>query len=133
MHKAGTAPRGMTPGKVELFLKRVHYASKALAVLGNVVIVALVLLTVVDVVLRYIFNSPWENTYEFTSFMIASIGAFWIAYTASQGRHVAVDLFTAKFPQRMHAIIRSVNGFLAIVIFGSFSLPVKSRGTPRQL
>jgi TRAP-type C4-dicarboxylate transport system permease small subunit len=106
-------------GRVGLLVKWVHSGSRAVCVVGCVIITAMVLMTVVDVVMRYVFNRPSLYTYEVTVFMMASIASFWIAYTASQERHVSVDMFTQKLPHRAQ---RALDGLTSFISAGLFAL-----------
>ena len=49
--------------------------------------------TVVDVVLRYVFNHPFRGSLEVTEFSMAMIVFLGIAYCGWVGSHVAVDIF----------------------------------------
>jgi TRAP-type C4-dicarboxylate transport system permease small subunit len=56
------------------------------------VIVALMVYTVLDVVLRYVFNAPFSGSLEVTEFAMSLIVFLGIAYCGYLGGHVAVDI-----------------------------------------
>jgi TRAP-type C4-dicarboxylate transport system permease small subunit len=56
------------------------------------ILVLLLLYTVADVVLRYVFNMPFRGSREFTQFMMAVIVFLGLAYCGWTGGHVAVDI-----------------------------------------
>ena len=64
-----------------------------LALAAGVVLLALMLFTVADVVLRYGFNKPFRSVFEYTEFSMALIVFLSIAYAGWTGAHIAVDLF----------------------------------------
>jgi TRAP-type C4-dicarboxylate transport system permease small subunit len=72
---------------------------RLLALAAGVALLLLMVFTVLDVVLRYVFNAPLRSVYEFTEFIMALIVFLGIAYTGWVGGHIAVDLF-AKFLDR---------------------------------
>jgi TRAP-type C4-dicarboxylate transport system permease small subunit len=57
------------------------------------VLIALMAYTVLDVVLRYVFNRPFSGSLEITEFAMAIIVFLGIAYCGFLGGHVAVDIF----------------------------------------
>jgi TRAP-type transport system small permease protein len=63
------------------------------ALAGGWVLMALMIYTVVDVVLRYVFNHPFRGSLEVTEFSMALIVFLGIAYCGWVGSHVAVDIF----------------------------------------
>jgi TRAP-type C4-dicarboxylate transport system permease small subunit len=65
---------------------------RIMALAGGWVIVALMAYTVLDVLLRYVFNHPFSGSYEITEFAMAAIVFLGIAYCGLLGGHVAVDI-----------------------------------------
>ena len=62
------------------------------ALLGGWVLMALMVYTVADVVLRYLFNRPFSGSLEVTEFAMSAIVFLGIAYCGWVGGHVAVDI-----------------------------------------
>lgn len=62
------------------------------ALAGGVVLLALVLFSVADSVLRYWFDSPIRGSTDITQVLLALIVASSIAYGGVSGAHVALDL-----------------------------------------
>ena len=73
--------------------------SEVLYHVAGAAIVAMMLLTCADIVLRY-FGHPVPGTYELVSFLAAIAVSFALAHTFAQGGHVAVTLFTDHMPRR---------------------------------
>jgi TRAP-type transport system small permease protein len=63
-----------------------------LALAAGALILLLTLYTVLDVVMRYVFNAPFRGSLEFTQFMMAAIVFLGLAYCGWTGGHVAVDI-----------------------------------------
>ena len=80
-------------------------------------IVAMMLLTVADVVLR-LFRMPIPGTYEMVGFLGASVIAFSLAYTASEKGHITVDFLVQLFPRKGQAFFDAVNELAGSAFFG---------------
>ena len=65
-----------------------------LAIFSGVVLVALTLLTVADVGLRYLFNSPIFGAHDLMQLGLVIVVFGGLAYAGRSGGHVAVDVFT---------------------------------------
>ena len=65
---------------------------RLLALLAGAVVVLLMVFTVLDVFLRYVFNRPFSSSIEITEFSMAIIVFLGIAYCGLKGGHVAVDI-----------------------------------------
>ena len=77
----------------------------------------MMLLTAMDVLLRYIFNQPISGALELTECMMLIVVAFGIAYCAVQKGHVRVELAIERLPQRTQSIINSFTYLLSIGLF----------------
>jgi TRAP-type C4-dicarboxylate transport system permease small subunit len=80
-------------------------------------IVAMMLLTVADVVLR-LFRMPIPGTYEMVGFLGAAIIAFSLAYTASEKGHITVDVLIQLFPKKGQAFFDALNELIGAAFFG---------------
>jgi TRAP-type C4-dicarboxylate transport system permease small subunit len=65
---------------------------RLMALGGGVVLMMLMGYTVLDVVLRYLFNRPFSGSLEITEFAMSLIVFLGIAYCGFTGGHVAVDI-----------------------------------------
>lgn len=86
--------------------------------LGAIVLMAMVLLVVVDVSLRRLFNSPLPFSFELIGIMLVIVVYCFVAYSTSTGRHVGVDVLTTRFPPKTKTTIDLVMDFLSAVLFG---------------
>jgi len=108
-------------------------ASPAARVLNTIAagfLAAMMILTGVDVFLRYIFNRPVTGSYEMTEFMMPIVIAFGLAYCALEKGHVSVQLVTSKLPERaqvvMHIFANLV--FLAVFILITWQTLLRAKG-----
>ena len=83
------------------------------------VLAAMMFLTAMDVLLRYIFNRPISGAMELTKYMMVTLVGFGLAYCTFVKGLVSVEVVTSRFSPRVQAIINSVTYFLS---FGFFSL-----------
>lgn len=77
------------PGPAVVFVDRM---ARWLALFGGGVLVALMLFTVLDVVLRKLFNAPIYGGNDFAELGLLVVVACTMAYGGRTGAHVAVDL-----------------------------------------
>jgi TRAP-type C4-dicarboxylate transport system permease small subunit len=66
---------------------------RLLALASGVVLLAMMGMTTIDVVLRYVFNHAFEGSREVTEFSMVLIVFLGMAYCGLTGGHIAVDLF----------------------------------------
>ena len=79
-------------------------------------IVAMMLLTCADVILRY-FRRPIPGTYELVCFFGAVAVAFAMAHTSVERGHVAVSIVVQLFPKKIQDLIESITNSLGFVLF----------------
>lgn len=91
---------------------------RLLAYISGVIILLLMVFTVVDVCLRYIFNAPLKSVYEFTEFVMAAIVFLGIAYTGWVGGHIAVDVFAKWLDRPAWRYVTAGLTFIGAVLFG---------------
>jgi TRAP-type C4-dicarboxylate transport system permease small subunit len=103
----------------DILEKTIYPVSRFLHRFAQVVIVLMVILTVTDVCLRYIFNNPITGSYEVTEFMMAVLVFASVGFTMSVKDHVSVDLVVTKLPDRVRALLEAITCLLA---FGLFAL-----------
>jgi TRAP-type C4-dicarboxylate transport system permease small subunit len=73
--------------------------SKALNSVGGTLLILMMLLTVTDVILRYL-KRPITGTFELMSYGGALVAGFAIAQTSLDGGHVQVDMLTEALSER---------------------------------
>jgi len=98
------------------FLRATKGFSNTLNVMGGFLLTLMMLLTVVDVILRYI-GRPLTGTFELMSFAGALVTGFALAQTSLDDAHVNVDMLLQAVSDRKRKIIIVFNRLLGIGIF----------------
>ena len=99
------------------FIERISSGlARKLYWIAGAAIVAMMLLTCTDVVLRY-FRRPIPGTYELVCFLGAVAVAFAMAYTSVEKGHVSVSFVVNLFPRRIQGLIESITNCFGIFLF----------------
>ncbi|MCX8117745.1 MAG: TRAP transporter small permease [Desulfobacterota bacterium] len=85
---------------------------------GLGLLIAMMLLTVVDVIGRKFFDSPITGSYELTEFMLALIVFFSVGYTQIQKGHIAMEALVSRFSSRAQALTDSIVYLISIGLGG---------------
>jgi TRAP-type C4-dicarboxylate transport system permease small subunit len=101
---------------IESISRKLEWLSKKLAYLGAVALLCMMLLTTADVTGRYLFNKPVLGAFELTEFLVLILIFSFLAQAQSNKTHVAVDLFLARFPQKLRLIIGVFNHIVCLVL-----------------
>ena len=81
--------------------KYIQGPTNALALVGGVAIILLMLHVVADVMGRELFRFPLEGTLEIVSFYyMVAVTFFPLAYVCHNEGHISVELFTKNLPRR---------------------------------
>jgi TRAP-type C4-dicarboxylate transport system permease small subunit len=102
---------------IKTIIKKLGSLSSLLGHAGGYILFGMMLLTVCDVIGRYIFNSPITGAYEVTETMMVTIVFFFIAYTQAEKGHIAVDLILIRLPNKIRVIIEVITHVLSLCIF----------------
>jgi len=76
----------------------------------------MMLITAVDVFLRYFFNSPITGSIEITSFTLVLTILLGISYATARRQHVTIDILSSQFPPRVRLVTDSIINLLALVL-----------------
>jgi TRAP-type C4-dicarboxylate transport system permease small subunit len=94
---------------------------RLLALIGGWVIVALMVYTVADVILRYLFNRPFSGSIEVTEFAMAVIVFLGIAWCGWLGGHVAVDILERPLEDPRLRFVPVILTFISGVLFAAIA------------
>ncbi|TPW31049.1 TRAP transporter small permease [Martelella alba] len=87
------------------------------AVCGGLLL-AMVVVTVVDVVGRYLFNAPLPGAFELTQVLLADLVLAGLPITTLRGGHVEVDILASSWSERSARIFGAFGaGVSALVLF----------------
>jgi TRAP-type transport system small permease protein len=90
---------------------------RIIALVSGAIMILLVLVTVTDVVMRYVFNKPLASAWEFTEFSMALIVFLGIAYCGWTGGHIAVDVFSRWLDRPSLRFLPAVLSFIGAALF----------------
>ena len=93
-------------------------ADRALCIASAAIILFMMLLTTLDVVLRYAFNRPLVGVYELQEFMLVGVVFLALAYIQSSNGHIYVDLLSNRFSERGQAVLGVFSHAASLLIFG---------------
>jgi len=95
---------------------------------GGVILVLMMLLTVVDVILRYL-GTPITGTFELMSFAGALVAGLAIAQTSLDGAHVNVDLLTQMLHSQQRDVVLVFTKLIGAGIFALLAWALFLKGT----
>ena len=98
-------------------IKRILFGvgRRGIAVMGTVMIL-LVLMVVVDVSLRRLFNNPLRFSYELIGLALVIIAWSAILYTTGLERHITIDVLISRFPPKVLKWVRAVWDFASALV-----------------
>ena len=112
------APDSKSVGANGNILVRVtHLSVTASAAVAGVVLVALMFMTVADVVGRYFFNSPLNGVFDLTQFAVLIMTFLSFAYCGFRGAHVMIELLYDRIPKGAQFVCRRGANALGAVLF----------------
>ena len=98
------------------FRKSVEKLARALYWVAGASIIAMMLITCADVVLRFL-RRPIPGTYELVCFFGALAVSFAMAHTSLLKGHVAVSVVVELFSIKIQGYIESVTNMLGLILF----------------
>jgi TRAP-type C4-dicarboxylate transport system permease small subunit len=99
------------------FEKWVVWLSRTLDTIAGWSLVAMMMLTVADVILR-LFRRPILGTYEIVGLLGAMVIAFAMPHTTLQRGHVSVEVLVSNLSPSAQSIITLITRILSLVLFG---------------
>lgn len=90
------------------FKRAVFPVSRVVGAVGMSMIVVMTFLTIADIFMRRIFNSPIRGSHEMTELIFAIITFLTLAYCAVKEGHIEVDMLVRKFPKTLQSTIGAI-------------------------
>jgi TRAP-type transport system small permease protein len=84
--------------------------------IGACVLALMMLLTAVDVTMRYIFNRPIIGSFEITEYMMVILVSFGFAYVTLTKGQISVDLLITNLPPKARIIMGLFTDFVSFAI-----------------
>ena len=95
---------------------KIFNASRRLNYISGVALTGMMCLVFINVLLRMTLR-PILGTYEYTALLAAVTISFALAHCAAQKGHVAITLFTDRFPRRAQGICEAIVGAIGTILF----------------
>lgn len=73
----------------------------------------MILITFVDVLLRYLFSSPLSGTKEYTEALLILLVSFAIPYTVCNNKHIRVELITERLSEKNRLFLKGITDALS--------------------
>jgi TRAP-type C4-dicarboxylate transport system permease small subunit len=99
-------------------MKPIYRITKYMGYVGAFFIAAMMVLTTVDVILRYAFDRPIGGVAELCAIMLVMVVAASLGWTALERGHVKVDLLMEHLPKKFQFVIDAIMLLGALAIFG---------------
>lgn len=84
--------------------------------MGLFCILVMMLITVTDVLLRWLFNTPILGAYEISEYLMVILVFSALAYTEAGSGHVKVDTFYDRFPFNVQVLLDCLTHLFGICI-----------------
>lgn len=97
-------------------MKIITRLSRVLNIAAACAMAVMMLLTVSDVFLRYFFNRPIIGVTELTELLMVCVGFLGLAWCATKGQHLKVDLVMSRFPARVQTNVDSITLFAGLCV-----------------
>jgi TRAP-type C4-dicarboxylate transport system permease small subunit len=96
-----------------------RFVSKLSRLLDNIAgwgIVLVMVMVVINIILRRVFNSPILGIYDFVSYITSVIIGFGLAWCALQKAHIAIEFIVDKFSEKSKSVIEVITGFCSVIL-----------------
>lgn len=113
---AGGVPleKGVDPLRI---VRRIDdWLSGSFAWIAGVALVAMMLVTVADMILRQVWV-PLQGTAEMVGWLSALTTAFALSYSQAKKAHTVIEVLTDRFPPRLRAAVTVLVGVLSLFTF----------------
>ncbi len=101
--------------------------NRALAAIAGIALIAMMLFTVADMVLRA-FGHPVAGSYEVIGWLSAVAMALALGYAQLHKGHVAIDLVVERLRPRARAVVEILNALAALLLFAAVAWYVARYG-----
>jgi len=103
-------------------MKAIYRMTRYMGYVGAFFIAAMMLLTTVDVIMRYAFNKPIGGVAELCGIMLVMVVASALGWTALERAHVKVDLVMEHLPKKAQFVIDTIMYLVALFIFALMTI-----------
>lgn len=105
--------------KLEVFCRFIGNINNRLGKIVSFMIAFIIGVVIIEVVLRYVFNSPTSWALETTTFLYGTYSILGGGYVLLHKRHIGVDILHKRFSPRNRAIVDLVTSLLFFAFVGA--------------
>ena len=99
--------------KVEKIISLIIEAS---GITGVVILLAMMMMTVADVIMRYFFRQPIIGSMEISVVLMVCVVFLGIGWCALSDGHISVDIITGRLSQRGRALLNGFDNIVTLVL-----------------
>jgi TRAP-type C4-dicarboxylate transport system permease small subunit len=99
-----------------LSFKKKRSLSTYISYIGNFALAAMMLLSTMDVIGRYFFNSPVLGAYEITEYLMLIMVFSFLALAQSEKAHINVDIVFNRLPAGVRNIFMRFNHLVCLLV-----------------
>jgi TRAP-type C4-dicarboxylate transport system permease small subunit len=99
--------------KIEKILR---FIIEACGIIGVVILLAMMMMTVFDVILRYFFSKPIIGSMEISVVLMVCVVFLGIGWCALNEGHISVDIITGKLSKRGRALLNAFDNIVTLVL-----------------
>ena len=114
-HLNDRGPRARAGASIQPLLER------SLGVMAAVLLMVLVGVTCVDVVGRYVLNTPLKGAFEMTEVLLVALVFAALPLTTERREHVEVDLLAFLFGDKANRVLIAFGGLFSAAVFATFA------------
>jgi TRAP-type C4-dicarboxylate transport system permease small subunit len=92
--------------------------------IGQMVLMAVMLLVVLNIVMRTLFDKPITGVYDLVSLFMVIVIALALANCAAEKGHIAVEFLVERFPAGIQRIIDIIMNIASFIFIGLFTYNV---------
>ena len=96
--------------------KAITLVSRMLNFVGVGFLVAMMILTVADVFMRYALNKPILGTIEITEYIMAIVSFFGLSWCALEEMNARVTIIVQRFSKKAQAVFNAINFLLCLSV-----------------
>ena len=89
---------------------------KACIAIAGLFLVAMLVIIVIGVLSRYVFNFPFYFVEEYSGYLLVGIGFLGAAYAFQKGVHIKVDTVVERLPRRARAGLETITTLIGTCI-----------------
>ena len=98
------------------FEKTIRFIIEGCGIIGVIILLAMMMMTVADVVLRYFFRQPIIGSMEVSIMLMACIVFLCIGWCALKDGHISVDIITGKLSKKGRAVLNGIDNVVTLLI-----------------